>query len=596
MSQDPLNIDESSTVDDKAPLWIYVNKNEKLAGGGSWKFECKFCNNLYVGSHSRVKAHLLQEGVKGIKGCLKVTHQQKAHIKKLVDECEERIKRAAPKKVPLPSSSRKSCSSSLDYDMSYKIPNTSESDPKKRKGMGSLDKAFQSQAREQCDGEIARMFYTAGLSFNVARNPHYRNSMIYVHSQIPGYVPPGYNSLRTTLLQKERKNIDMHLQPLKNTWKQKGVSICSDGWSDPQRRPIFNLIAANESGPMMLRAINSQGETKTGEMIAELIIECIKEVGHENVVQVVTDNASNCVKAGALISAKFSTIFWTPCVVHTLNLALKNICAPSLSTRNNEVVYEACYWIKSISEDVTWIKNFIMNHGMRLVMFTEHCDLKLLTIASTSPKWDDYKEDGVDRASAVKKKILDEMFWDELEYALSFTLPIYSVIRAADTDKPSLHLVYEWWESMIQNVKKAIFKKERKQLDDDSVFWNAIHSVLTSRWSKSNTPLHCMAHSLNPRYYSSEWLGEENNRKAPHQDMEITRERKNCIMKYFPNQDERREVNVEYSNFSLFLEDFGNVDSIHDRFILEPLRWWAVHGSSAPKLQTLAFKLLGQPS
>ena len=98
------------------------------------------------------------------------------------------------------------------------------------------------------------------------------------------------------------------------------------------------------------------------------------------------------------------------------------------------------------------------------------------------------------------------------------------------------------------------------------------------------------------RYYNSEWLGEENNRKAPHQDLEITRERKNCILKYFPNQDERREVNIEYSNFSLSLEDFGSVDAIHDRFILEPLRWWAVHGSSAPKLQALAFKLLGQPS
>lgn len=70
-------------------------------------------------------------------------------------------------------------------------------------------------------------------------------------------------------------------------------------------------------------------------------------------------------------------------MVHTLNLALKNICSPLLSTRNNEDVYERCCWIKSISEDVTWIKNFIMNHGMRLVMFTEHCDLKLLTIAST---------------------------------------------------------------------------------------------------------------------------------------------------------------------------------------------------------------------
>lgn len=98
------------------------------------------------------------------------------------------------------------------------------------------------------------------------------------------------------------------------------------------------------------------------------------------------------------------------------------------------------------------------------------------------------------------------------------------------------------------------------------------------------------------RYYSSEWLGEDKNRIASHQDLEITRERKSCIMKYFMDQDERRMVNVEYSNFSLCLEDFGGVDAMHDRFILEPLKWWAVHGAPAPKLQALAFKLLGQPS
>lgn len=71
---------------------------------------------------------------------------------------------------------------------------------------------------------------------------------------------------------------------------------------------------------------------------------------------------------------------------------------------------------------------------------------------------------------------------------------------------------------------------------------------------------------------------------------------KNCIMKYFPDQDERRKVNVKYSSFSLCLEYFGSVDAMHDRFILEPLKWWTVHGASAPKLQALAFKLLGQPS
>ena len=98
------------------------------------------------------------------------------------------------------------------------------------------------------------------------------------------------------------------------------------------------------------------------------------------------------------------------------------------------------------------------------------------------------------------------------------------------------------------------------------------------------------------RYYSPEWLAEDSTRKAPHQDIDITRERKNCILKYYGDVDQRREVNVEYSNFSLCMEDFCNVDAMRDRSILDPLRWWAVHGASAPILQALAFKLLGQPS
>ena len=32
-----------------------------------------------------------------------------------------------------------------------------------------------------------------------------------------------------------------------------------------------------------------------------------------------------------------------------------------------------------------------------------------------------------------------------------------------------------------------------------SVFFDVVQSILLSRWGKSNTPLQCLAHSLNPR-------------------------------------------------------------------------------------------------
>ena len=73
-------------------------------------------------------------------------------------------------------------------------------DLKRNKGaIGSIQKTFNMGAREIVDSEIARMFYTGGLSFRFARNPYYVCAFKSA-SQLPGYVPLGYNALRTTLL------------------------------------------------------------------------------------------------------------------------------------------------------------------------------------------------------------------------------------------------------------------------------------------------------------------------------------------------------------------------------------------------------------
>ena len=88
-------------------------------------------------------------------------------------------------------------------------------DPKNKKT--SVENAFNLQARGTLDHEIARMFYSSGLPFNLARNPHYRKAFAYAaNNQINGYQPLGYNKLGTTLLQNERRHVKKLLQPIKN--------------------------------------------------------------------------------------------------------------------------------------------------------------------------------------------------------------------------------------------------------------------------------------------------------------------------------------------------------------------------------------------
>jgi hypothetical protein len=45
--------------DGNAPLWTYVTKIKKSSGGGgNISFKCNYCQEIYKGSYSRVKAHL----------------------------------------------------------------------------------------------------------------------------------------------------------------------------------------------------------------------------------------------------------------------------------------------------------------------------------------------------------------------------------------------------------------------------------------------------------------------------------------------------------------------------------------------------------
>ncbi|XP_018509953.2 uncharacterized protein LOC108869695 [Brassica rapa] len=597
--------DSVDNASEEAPLWNYVTKLEKSgAKGGTWKFKCNICNEDRQGSYFRIRAHLLGIKNQGIAICKKATRSQKFDMQKLEDEFEKKKNESGSRALPLP------CEN-----------NETDHASKKRKAADSaIVRSFGIEVRDQLDQEIARMFYSGGLPFNLARNPHYHRSYQFAaENKIDGYVPPGYNKLRTTLLQKERNNVERLLVPFKSTWKERGVTIVSDGWSDPTRKPLINFIATSGSGPIFLKAVNCFGEVKDRFFISGLMKEVINEVGHQNVVQIITDNAANCKAAGEIIESTFPHIYWTPCVVHTLNLALKNICAAK-NVEKNASTYEECNWITDVHGDALAIKHFIMNHNMRLAIFSKFSPLKLLAVADTrfasiivmlkrlklvkrgleamviSEEWSTYREDDVGKATFVKGKILSDDWWEQVSYIIDFTRPIYEMIRFCDTDKPCLHLVYEMWDSMIEKVKSEIYKKEKRPVIEVSSFYTVVHEILVDRWTKNNTPLHCLAHSLNPRFYSDEWLSEDSTRLGPHRDPDVSNERMKCFRRLFPSIDDHLKVMDEYALFSMRTGPFEDLTCISVMFTMEPKKWWANFGAQTPFLQTLAFKLLGQPS
>ena len=96
-----------------------------------------------------------------------------------------------------------------------------------------------------------------------------------------------------------------------------------------------------DGGLVFKKAIDGLCEFKDKHFIIGVLKDAIKEMGHKKVVQVITNNVNVMKVVGALNECEYPKIFWTPCVVDILNLALKNICVAK-NNKMNEVTYEEC--------------------------------------------------------------------------------------------------------------------------------------------------------------------------------------------------------------------------------------------------------------
>ena len=78
-------------------------------------------------------------------------------------------------------------------------------------------------------------------------------------------------------------------------------------------------------GISFVKFVYASDIVKDATNLFQLFDEVIKWVGPLNVVHVVTDNTTNYVVVGRLISQKHKHINWSPCVAHCLNLIFKDI-------------------------------------------------------------------------------------------------------------------------------------------------------------------------------------------------------------------------------------------------------------------------------
>jgi hypothetical protein len=119
----------------------------------------------------------------------------------------------------------------------------------------------------------------------------------------PGFKPPSPEYVRGKLLDEEYERTKSLVQEYEDEKMKNGCSIMIDAWSN-RKRSIINLVTNCAAGTTFLSSKEMLSVSHTSEVIFELVDKTIEELGEDEVVQVVTNNASNNMGAKKLLYVK----------------------------------------------------------------------------------------------------------------------------------------------------------------------------------------------------------------------------------------------------------------------------------------------------
>ena len=104
----------------------------------------------------------------------------------------------------------------------------------------------------------------------------------------------------------EYKEMEAYVNQQREKWKTYECTIMSDGWTGPTKLSIINFMVYSKGTTVFLKSVDASNYIKDHKYIYELLKTIIKEVGKENVVQIVTDNGLAFMKAGKQLMKKYN--------------------------------------------------------------------------------------------------------------------------------------------------------------------------------------------------------------------------------------------------------------------------------------------------
>ncbi|CAN0906390.1 hypothetical protein LINGRAHAP2_LOCUS24214 [Linum grandiflorum] len=392
------------------PGWEYATDVD----GNSKKTKCKFCSKVFSGGIFRFKHHIAKTK-ENVEPCLSVPDDVKLKMLQLLDfnlEAKEVRKNMLERGTASTVVSRSSSEIMSSFGAGGRgsnnlLPSSSQS---------TMSKLLKKDLRKDACRSIARWFYMTGTAFNAAREPEY-----YTMFELAARHGPG-------------------------------CSIMSDGWTDRKRRSICNFLVNSPKGSVFIESLDTSSFSKNTQKVFEMLDDAVEKVGEENVLQIITDNASAYKAAGTKLMEKRKHFHKT-----TINKGRKI----------TNFIYGRSMLI-SIMKEFTKDQDLIRPAVTRFATayLTLGCLSKhkgdLMSMFS-SEKWKKSAFSSSREGKRIQGIVMDGRFWTNVHTCLCAAMPLVKVLRLVDgDDQPTMPFLYLELNQAREKIKSNFVNNEKR--------------------------------------------------------------------------------------------------------------------------------------
>ncbi|KAJ9159951.1 hypothetical protein P3X46_025400 [Hevea brasiliensis] len=560
------------------------------------KVRCNYCHREFSGGVYRMKFHLAQIKNKDIIPCGEVPDDVRDHIQSILSIPKKR-KTPKKQKVDRAANGQQNSSSASgglhpNHGSSGQHGSTCPSLLFPRPSPSAqpvVDDALK-QKQDNADKKIALFFLHNSIAFSAAKSMYYQEMFDAVAECGVGYKAPSYEKLRSTLLEKVKGDIHDLYKKYRDEWKETGCTVLCDSWSDGRTKSILVISVACPKGTLYLKSVDISGHEDDANYLFELLVSIVLEVGVENVIQVITDNAASYVYAGRLLMAKYSSLFWSPCASYCIDKMLEDI--------------SKLEWVGTVLEEANTITRYIYDHSWTVNMMrkftggrdlvrpritrfvSNYLSLRAIVIQEDNLKhmfshseWLSSIHSRRPDAQVIKSLLFQDRFWKFAHEAVSVSEPLVKILRIVDGDMPAMGYIYEG----IERAKAAI-KAFYKGIEEK---YMPIWDIIDQRWNiQLHSPLHAAAAFLNPSIFYNP------NFKI---DLRMRNGFQEAMIKMATSDKDKVEITKEHPMFINAQGALGTDFAIMGRTMNSPGDWWAAYGYEIPTLQRVAIRILSQP-